>query len=57
VQLHPDLVLEVEIAEVAADRQWGSLANRLKALHKAVTEYTTGLAAYALGYKEPNVGK
>jgi hypothetical protein len=49
VQLYPDLVLEVEIAEMAADRPGGSLANRLKALHKAVTEYTTGLAAYAPG--------
>jgi hypothetical protein len=57
VQLYPDLVLEVEVAEMAADRPWGSLANRLKALHKAVTECTTGLAAYALGYTEPNVGK
>jgi hypothetical protein len=57
VQLYPDLVLEVEIAEMAVDRPWGSLANRLKALHKAVTEYTTGLAAYALGYTEPEAGK
>ncbi len=57
VQLYPDLVLEVEIAEMAADRPWGSLANRLKALHKAVTEYTTGLAAYTLGYAEPEVGE
>ncbi|HEX9358779.1 MAG TPA: hypothetical protein VF933_33830 [Streptosporangiaceae bacterium] len=57
VQLFPDLVLEVEIAEMAADRPWGPLANRLQALHKAVTEYTTGLAAYALGYTEPGVAK
>jgi hypothetical protein len=56
VELYPDLVLEVEIAEMAADRPWGSLANRLRALHKAVTEYTTGLAAYALGYTEPEIG-
>jgi hypothetical protein len=53
VQLYPDLVLDVGIAEMAADRPWGSLANRLKALHKVATEYTTGLAAYALGYTEP----
>jgi hypothetical protein len=57
VQAYPDLVLEVEIAEMAADRPWGSLAKRLKALHKAVNEYTTGLAAYTLGYAELEAGE
>jgi hypothetical protein len=42
VQLFPDLVLEAEIAEMAADRPWGPVANRLEALHKAVTGYTLG---------------
>lgn len=54
VRLYPDLILEVEIAEMAADRPWGSLSNRLWALHKAVNQYATGLAAYALGRTEPH---
>lgn len=55
VGLQPDLVLEVEIAEMAADRPWGSLSKRLYALHRATREYIEGLAAYALGFTEPEV--
>lgn len=54
VGMQPNLVLEVEIAEMAADRPWGSLSRRFYALHKSVGEYIHGLAAYALGYTEPD---
>jgi hypothetical protein len=54
VQMYPDLVLEVEIAEMASDRPWGSLSRRLYALHKAVSEYIEVLAAYAQGFTEPD---
>jgi hypothetical protein len=56
IELQPDIVLEVEIAEMAADRPWGSLSNRLYALHRATREYIEGLAAHALGLTEPDVG-
>jgi hypothetical protein len=48
----PELTLEVEISEMATDRPWGPLDRRLQALHRAVREYTDGLAAYALGMTE-----
>jgi hypothetical protein len=50
----PELTLEVEISEMANDRPWGPLDRRLQAIHRAVSEYIEGLAAYALGMTEPD---
>ena len=55
VGLQPNLVLEVEIAEMAAERPWGSLSARLYARHRATGEYIEGLAAFALGFTETEV--
>lgn len=52
--LYPNLVLEVEIAEMAGERPWGPLSRRLYALHKAAWEYIEVLAAHAQGFTEPD---
>lgn len=48
-----EIELEVEIAEMAGERPWGSLDKRFTALNRAVSKYVEGLAAYAMGWTEP----
>lgn len=54
IEVYPHIELEVEIAEMAAERPWGTLSSRLIALHRAVQEYIVGLAAYQLDLTEPD---
>lgn len=54
IEVYSQIELEVEIAEMAAERPWGILSARLTALHRAVEEYVVGLAAYELGLTEPD---
>lgn len=55
-----DFEFQVELADVTTSegpaggipsRPWGSLANRLRALHKAVDQYTDGLTRIAIGLR------
>lgn len=53
IDVYSQIELEVEITEMAAERPWGSLDKRLTALHRVVSEYVAGLAAYTMGWTEP----
>jgi hypothetical protein len=53
LDVYSQIEVEVEITEMVSDRPWGSLSTRLTALHRAVDEYVTVLAAYAMGWTEP----
>jgi hypothetical protein len=53
IEAYTDITLEVEIAEMVSERPWGPLDKRLTVIHRAVSEYIAGLAAYALEDRSP----